>query len=128
MSDKISEYLAEQKRLAEAQAFAYSEMLAIGKGVGGLGVRSPELFEDMITWGEATENAHADTVLRLVAALEAVSELHPKVRSVYADQDYVCGALGCIDTGMGDQLEWPCPTIRAIESTLENDEGGQEAS
>lgn len=72
----ITEYLAEQKRLAEAQQAACARMIELNGGVGMLGVRHPEMFEDMMAWQEATENEHADTVLPLIAALEAVMALN----------------------------------------------------
>lgn len=108
----ITEYLAEQKRLAEAQATAYARMLELNGGVGKLGVHHPEMFEDMLTWQDSTENEHADTVLRLMAALEAVVALHSReviaVHEGYGEEA-VCSP--CLSY-------WPCSTIRAIEAAL----------
>lgn len=57
--------------LALAQAAGHARMLEIGEGVGGLGVRNRAMFEDMLAWQDSSGNDHADTVLRLVAALRA---------------------------------------------------------
>lgn len=61
---------AELDRLYEAavkQRDAYERMLEIGEGVGGLGVRHPQMFEDMLAWDDLSGNGHADTVLALIA-------------------------------------------------------------
>ena len=55
---------------AQKQTVANERMEEIGKGVGGLGVQNPEMFEDMLTWDNMTINGHADTVLALVAEVE----------------------------------------------------------
>ncbi|WP_440708795.1 hypothetical protein [Herbiconiux sp. YIM B11900] len=51
--------------LATAHSAAYAQMLVYDEGVGGLGVRHPEMFADMLAWDGSTENDHADTVLWL---------------------------------------------------------------
>lgn len=57
--------------LALAQSAGHARMIEIGEGIGGLGVRNRAMFEDMVAWQDATGNGHADSVLRLVAALRA---------------------------------------------------------
>jgi hypothetical protein len=60
---------------ALAQAAAYSKMLELDGGVGLLGVRHPDMFEDMMAWGGSSENEHADTTLALIARIrEAEAE------------------------------------------------------
>lgn len=54
---------------ARTQAAAYSKMLELDGGVGLLGVRHPDMFEDMMAWDGSSENDHADTVLALIARL-----------------------------------------------------------
>lgn len=46
-----------------------------------------------------------------LARIEAVRELH---RSDGHDPD-VCGEPGCFEFCLGCYLQWPCPTIRALE-------------
>lgn len=61
---------ARLRALAEKQSAAYSTMLEYDEGVGGLGVRHPEMLEDMRAWDDLSENGHADTVLDLLDELE----------------------------------------------------------
>lgn len=61
------------RALAEKQAAAYARMLELDGGVGLLGIREPEMFEDMQAWSNATENGHADLVLRLLDAIETLA-------------------------------------------------------
>ncbi len=55
-------------------------------------------------------------VPRLVAAVEAVLELHEPEATGYGD--WVCGA--CISAGSHDweSTAYPCPTVTAIQSAL----------
>ena len=59
---------------AQKQTVANERMKEIGKGVGGLGVQNPEMFEDMLTWDNMTINGLADTVLALAAEVERLYE------------------------------------------------------
>lgn len=65
------QWIDDVETLALAQAAGHARMLEIGEGVGGLGVRNRAMFEDMLAWQDSSGNDHADTVLRLVAALRA---------------------------------------------------------
>lgn len=124
--------LEELKRNAEAQAAAYERMVELDGGIGLLGVRHPEMFEDMMVWSEASQNEHADTVLRLIAyieqletQIERVRELHQRVetRSHYPmppnwehQKLVVCGYC----KHAGDAAHpYPCPTIEALGGTSE---------
>lgn len=64
-------WIDEIETKALAQVASNARMVEIGEGVGGLGVRHPRMFEDLLAWQDASENDHADTVLRLIAALRA---------------------------------------------------------
>jgi len=64
-----AQWIADIETLALAQAAGHARMLEIGEGIGGLGVRNRSMFEDMLAWQDSSGNDHADTVLRLVAAL-----------------------------------------------------------
>ena len=59
-------------------------------------------------------------VPRLVAAVEAVLELHEPEATGYGD--WVCGA--CISAGSHDweSTAYPCPTVTAIQSALGEEE------
>lgn len=74
------EFLAAVQQRAEAQRAAHARMLELGGGVGLLGVRYPQMFEDMLAWDDSSEDGHADTVLRLVAALTAALDLADESR------------------------------------------------
>lgn len=69
------DFLAAVQQRAEAQRAAHARMLELGGGVGLLGVRYPQMFEDMLAWDNSSEDDHADTVLSLVAALTAALDL-----------------------------------------------------
>lgn len=55
---------------AEKQSTAYARMLDLNGGVGMLGVKHPEMFEDMLAWDRISENDHADIVLALLDEIE----------------------------------------------------------
>ena len=59
---------------ANAQAAGYARMSELDGGIGVLGVRHPEMYEDMLTWQRSTENEHADTVLALLRDLRAARQ------------------------------------------------------
>ena len=88
--------LDEIEMMATRQAEAYAKMCEFGEGIGGLAVRRPTMGEDMRRWDDATENHHADTVLKLVGALRAVlalaDSIDDDIRS-YEIRDAVDGAL-----------------------------------
>lgn len=143
-----SEFLAEQGRLADAQATAHARMIELNGGVGKLGVRHPGMLEDMTAWQLATENEHADTVLTLVKALEAVlAEHHTNDEYEHEDNcpdtsdehrenyhhesieigEFYCELIpirkvcdSCRDDG-GYRVEYPCPTVKAITAALEGE-------
>lgn len=69
-TDDEREALEELRKAAEAQAAAYDRMLEIGRGVGGLGDRHPEMVAAMIAWDARSTNGHADTVLSLIGLIE----------------------------------------------------------
>lgn len=86
--------LAEIRERAGKQAAAYDKMLELGGGVGMLGVRCPEMFEDGMAWDRSTENDHADTALALLdhidtlaATIERVRALHKPVMPVFNWQE-----------------------------------------
>jgi len=72
-------WIADIETMALAQSAGHARMIEIGEGIGGLGIRNRAMFEDMLAWQDATENGHADTVLRLVAALRAAGKVNPSV-------------------------------------------------
>lgn len=63
--------LDELESLATAMSAADARLMEIGEGVGGLGIRHPEMLEDWRAWQDSSENSHADTVLGLIAELRA---------------------------------------------------------
>lgn len=78
--------LDELERLARKQADGYARMLELNGGIGLLGVRHPEMFEDMLTWAEVTGNEHADTVLALIERVreaERVAEVRNDTIAIY---------------------------------------------
>lgn len=128
----ITEYLAEQKRLAEAATEGpwapwldqdgqahMNGMLMVGNAAA--------VIPDGETWIEGVDVnpiAHTYTpedrafiaaarssVPRMIAALEAVTALHRRVSAPWPHSGgtFVCRA----DNGL-----WPCPTIRAVEAAL----------
>lgn len=128
--------LAAIRERAEGQAFAYSEMAAIGKGVGGLEIYRPDLYEDLEAWSRSTENDHADTALALLDHVDAlrtrietydglgVTELHDRlaaVRELHGYDTDQSGKKWCshchvhIGYEQFDSRPWPCPTIQALE-------------
>lgn len=64
-------WIDEIETKALAQVASNARMVEIGEGVVGLCVRHPRMFKDLRAWKDASENDHADTVLRLIAALRA---------------------------------------------------------
>lgn len=78
------------KARAESQAAAYERMLELGGGVGLLGVRDPEMFEDMLRWDSSTENDHADTVLALLAALDEAERENERLKAAQPPCDGGC--------------------------------------
>jgi hypothetical protein len=107
-----AEERAATRALAEAQADAYAQMLTIGEGVGGLGIQFPEMFQDMLSWGDATDNEHADTVLALLDAIDRVLTLHRPERLGGED---VCTSCLRYTSPLPGRVAWPCATVRAIE-------------
>lgn len=88
MNDRITVTDSEFDNLrtaAEKNAAATTRMLEIGQGVGGLGIQHPEMFEDMLNWDRMTENAHADTVLALLARLDEVTAERDALAAVVAE-------------------------------------------
>lgn len=82
-------WIDEIETKALAQVASNARMVEIGEGVGGLGVRHPRMFEDLLAWQDASENDHADTVLRLIAALRAAG-----VTAVQGGQVVPCARCG----------------------------------
>ncbi|MFD2775756.1 hypothetical protein ACFSWE_16555 [Leucobacter albus] len=82
-----SEQLDALQAAAEKQAAAHAQMLEIGRGVGGLGVLYPDMFEDKLAWSNMSDNEHADTVLGLVAAHRAALSRIARVEAVLTALD-----------------------------------------
>ena len=136
----ISEYLTEQKRLAEAATEGP------WKRDWYAGVKDPKsrlmtayegrnhCLGEYLTEEDATFIAAArSSVPKLIAAVEAVMAVHERVetQSQYPMPPNwkpmkleVCGH--CKRPGAGDALHpWPCPTIRAIEAALGGEGDGK---
>lgn len=101
--------LQDIRALAQKQAAAYTRMLEIGEGIGGLAVRHPEMAEGMHAWSGATENEHADTVLRLIALYEQGGAAQ--------NQD----AEGCPDDCGGCACHIAPPCSHCVEHTTDDD-------
>lgn len=134
----------ELRALAEAQRDAYARMIEIGRGVGGLGVAFPDSFADMLTWQNATENEHADTVLALLDRVER-AEGYRKVTVTDADyeraakaawvafQPYAEWAKAVVDDVFSPADDWPKEAIdmlnvarAAIEAALSTEGSSDE--
>ncbi len=95
---------------AERQAAAYARMLELNGGCGLLGVRHPEMFEDMHAWGDSTENDHADTVLALIAEVERLRAAHDLIARVPytgADVQQAVQAFVAASTAADDRVTTP---------------------
>lgn len=63
--------VGELKDAAIAKVQAEERLIEIGEGVGGLGLRHPDMFKDWSRWVDMSEDGHhADTVLGLIAEIE----------------------------------------------------------
>lgn len=140
----ISEYLAEQKRLAEAATegpWAFAAAPAEGSEETPIEYLHGALTGDgplFVVWVPKTEGdpggyrltaatgdgphasmdaefiaAARESVPRLVAALEAVAEMHAEREWRPLDGTYIGGG-SCKSC----RQPWPCPTIRAVEAAL----------
>ncbi|UOQ57220.1 hypothetical protein MUN78_16445 [Leucobacter allii] len=103
----ITEYLAEQKRLAEdAQADSTSLKMNTDTGRWMISSSKRTIF---------AMDQLVDTVPRMIAALEAVVRMHFPYRGP-GDRD-TCGSEICSNLSWGPE-PWPCPTVRAVEAAL----------
>lgn len=120
----IHEYLAEQKRLAEAADegpwFHHETVHADNYVTAGGGI-----LTGTHVCGPTYEKANAEfiaaareSVPRMIAALEAVVRMHFPYRGP-GDRD-TCGSEICSNLSWGPE-PWPCPTIRSVEAALGGD-------
>lgn len=124
----ITEYLAEQKRLAEAATegpwdsyrpnAAYRVYELCSTTPQGLNDTLAEVYGHNASDDSEFIVAARESVPRLVAALEAVVALHSReviaIHEGYGEEA-VCSP--CLS-------HWPCPTIRAIEAALGGETDG----
>lgn len=125
----VTEFLAEQKRLAEAATEGPWEVDQSEPGIWGpqhivIGnYTASDMFESPAWENGKPEDlafiaAARESVPRMIAALEAVTDVHRRVSAPWPHSGgtFVCRA----DNGL-----WPCPTIRAIEAALGGESDGE---
>ncbi|MBK0420460.1 hypothetical protein JD276_15655 [Leucobacter sp. CSA1] len=130
MTSKITAYLAEQKRLAEAATGG--PWCVLDEGDRGVAVATSGPDGNYVAEGPLTATdaefiaAARESVPRLVAALEAVSETHRPVE--IEPSGTICHECSFqLPNGryFGKVTEYPCPTVRAIEVALGGETDGE---
>lgn len=122
--------VAELRRwLSDMQSLAERESIYDGNAsVRSIVVRVLPMLDRLAHMTEARDNARAE-VERLTGQIDAVRALHH--RHLHRDPSiingpwYCCGSvqLGTIVEGDCDECRdsWPCPTIRALDATLDGE-------
>lgn len=67
----MTDNLDQLREKAEAFIAASDRLDEVGLGIGGLMVHAPDAGRDHSAWSESTDYEHADTVLALIARVEA---------------------------------------------------------
>ena len=70
-----------------------------------------------MTHDELLERLHIEQGCPVGDALLAVVELHRPVKNWYSNNDEITDCKECQEM-MSDQVDYPCPTIQAIEKEL----------
>ena len=118
-------WIDEIETKALAQVASNARMVEIGEGVGGLGVRHPRMFEDLLAWQDASENDHADTVLTLIARVREEQQKRAEAEAVIARIEQLCAETD-VDTTEATQA-WLVENIGAVLASYKttNDENGE---
>lgn len=74
----VRERLLALRERAQSHAVAHARMVELGGGMGELGYRHREMFQDMLTWDANSANDHADTVQHLAGIAVAALDLADK--------------------------------------------------
>ena len=111
-------------RAGTEEGVDYGSVMGAPRSIGGGYVTVPILVDDLSMYEGTAEfiAASRTDVPQLVAALEKVLRLHPRVVVLHADPEFgrmeddaICGA--CIVNH--EPADWPCPNVRAITTALD---------